>query len=196
MKFQIKIYANSYWITEFFNVTFLSLLPYLPIPISILIISWRLELHNVSTCKARSISLIIPQLFQAFGTSQDRLATSNKYVSAKKNAFVKIFVPLFPSKHNFSSDFLRNHTAVIASLCFPPNDFWTCLSTSRPFDRGDDSGEGGLDFTNIIKIPEISSKSVAGKKKRTLLVVPLKEGIVWDHASLHTEKNLCRWASL
>lgn len=185
MKFQIKMYANSYWL---FNVTFLSLLLYLPMPTSILIISWRIELYNVSKCKARSLSLIISQLFQAFGTSRDRLAACYKYVSEKKNAFEKIFVPLFPSKHNFSSDFLRNLTAVIVSLCFPPNDFWPCLSTSKTSDGGDDDGERGLDFTNMIKIPEISSKSVAGKRKRTLLVVPLKKSVVWDHTSLHTEK--------
>lgn len=47
-----------------------------------------------------------------------------------------------------------------------------CLSASNTFDRGEDGGEKGLDFSNIIKIPEISSKSVAGKRKRNPINIP------------------------
>lgn len=113
----------------------------------------------------------------------------NKYVSEKKkNAFEKLFVPFFSSKPNFSSAFLYNHIAVNVSLCFPPNNFWMCLSTSNIFGRGENGGERGFDVSSIIKIPEMSSKLVAGKRKETLLIFSLRERAVWGHTSLHTKK--------
>lgn len=79
---------------------------------------------------------------------------------------------LFPSFHQSPTFNLVSCSNILLWTCFPPNNFWMCLATSDTSDRGKDGGERRLDFSNIIKIPEFSSKSVAGKRKRNPISIP------------------------
>lgn len=127
-----------------FNFMILSLHHYVPMSISILI-SWRLELCDICTSKARFSNHYWVISKKQFGTSRDQLATCNKYVSLKKKKHLKSLL-YFSSNSNFSYSFLCNHTAVNVSVCLSPSNFWMCLSTSNRFDREENCGESGLNF--------------------------------------------------
>lgn len=73
-----------------FNFMILSLHHYVPMSISILI-SWRLELCDICTSKARFSNHYWVISKKQFGTSRDQLATCNKYVSLKKKSIWKAF---------------------------------------------------------------------------------------------------------
>lgn len=126
-----------------FNFMILSLHHYVPMSISILI-SWRLELCDICTSKARFSNHYWVISKKQFGTSRDQLATCNKYVSLKKKSIWKAFCTFHQT---LTFHILSCVTTLLwKSVCLSPSNFWMCLSTSNRFDREENCGESGLNF--------------------------------------------------